>query len=375
MLKRLVILLCALIVAQNQASVFARGCGGGGGFGRGSFGGFGNRGFGSLDRDLGDRSFGGGGMDSAYARGFDNPAIGRDVDRNFGRPGFDTGIRDYSGVDRGFADRPIDSAYAGRGAGFDRISALGNSAFAGHHLRNYPDNWINNHGNLVRNNFYGHPFWGRDWWNNHPWGWYYPGWGWGGAAVWYPADWAALAAMLGMDAALVPAEYDYGNNVTYNNNEVYYGDQPYASADQYYQQAQTLATSYIPTSKPTAGEKWKALGVFSLVQGQQTDSTTVIQLAIDGKGDVAGNYFDMLSDQGQQLHGKLNKKTQRVAWTVGNNKNVVYDTAMGNLLSNQAPILVHFGKERTEQFLLVRLNKPDGEPTPTPASSSQTPKG
>ena len=38
-----------------------------------------------------------------------------------------------------------------------------------------------------------------------------------------------------------PIPYDYGTNITYQNNQVYYGNQPTASADDYYQQAATLA--------------------------------------------------------------------------------------------------------------------------------------
>ncbi|MBZ0186581.1 MAG: hypothetical protein K8F91_10065 [Candidatus Obscuribacterales bacterium] len=95
------------------------------------------------------------------------------------------------------------------------------------------------------------------------------------------------------------------------------------------------------------------------MQGDQTNSTMLFQIAIDPKGDIAGNYYDMLTEQNEQIKGKLDKKTQRVAWTVGNNKKIVYDTGLGNLMKEQAPILVHFNKDRTEQWILVRIKNDD----------------
>ena len=49
-----------------------------------------------------------------------------------------------------------------------------------------------------------------------------------------------------------PIYYDYGNNVSYQGDQVYYGDQPVATADQYYQQASTLAQSQ-PAPDPNGG--------------------------------------------------------------------------------------------------------------------------
>jgi len=35
----------------------------------------------------------------------------------------------------------------------------------------------------------------------------------------------------------------------------------------------------------------------------------------------------------------------------------VIETGVYNLTKDEAPALIHFGKDRTEQWLLVRLNK------------------
>jgi hypothetical protein len=54
----------------------------------------------------------------------------------------------------------------------------------------------------------------------------------------------------------------------------------------------------------------------------------------------------------------VDRKTQRAAWTVGDKKETVYETGMGNLSEPETSILVHFGKDRTQQWTLVRLEPP-----------------
>ena len=46
-----------------------------------------------------------------------------------------------------------------------------------------------------------------------------------------PATWPAVGASVGWGADVQPIAYDYGNNVTYQGDQVYYGDQPVATAD------------------------------------------------------------------------------------------------------------------------------------------------
>ncbi len=114
-----------------------------------------------------------------------------------------------------------------------------------------------------------------------------------------------------------PVAYDYGTNITYQGDQVYYGNQPVATADQYYQQAATLAQS-APPADPQA-TNWMPLGVFALVKDAQDTPHYVMQLAIDKSGALAGNYCDLASDTVHPIHGAVDRDNQRVAWTVGNN--------------------------------------------------------
>jgi uncharacterized protein (TIGR03000 family) len=78
----------------------------------------------------------------------------------------------------------------------------------------------------------------------------------------------------------------------------------------------------------------------------------------------------VLTDTNYEVHGSVDSKTQRAAWTVGKNKTTVYDTGLYNLTKEQAPVLIHFGKERTEEWLLVRINEKDEQ---APASGAEPP--
>lgn len=259
--------------------------------------------------------------------------------------GLGSGVKTYGSVS---------GKAASSGFGFDHgvnANAFGVNANA---FSRYSPAQLADRGGYVRDNFNRYDnFWGRDWWNRYPGAWWPGGWGWGDA--WGLADWGGFGGYIGYDDSSEPDYYDYGGSITYNNNNVYYNTTPVATVTDYYTQAQTLAAS---GNNSTKGQQWKPLGVYALVQGSQSDTNAMFQLAMDKNGDVGGNYHSVLTGQTLPVKGKLDKKNQRVAWTVGTNKDVVYDTGLGNLFSNQAPILVHLSKTKTEQWLLVRLQRP-----------------
>jgi hypothetical protein len=95
------------------------------------------------------------------------------------------------------------------------------------------------------------------------------------------------------------------------------------------------------------------------VQGEETDANNVFQLAIDKNGVIRGNYYNALSDTTTPVYGSVDKKTQRAAWLVGDHKDTVYETGIGNLGEKETTLLVHFGKERTQQWIFIQLEKPE----------------
>ena len=166
--------------------------------------------------------------------------------------------------------------------------------------------------------------------------------------------------LVGLDAA--PAYYDYGDNVTYQSDYVYYGSQPVSTAQQYYQGAVTLAdsntaTQSVSSASQSGSTQWLPLGVFGLMADGQKSPEMVFQLAVDKAGAIAGNYYDEIADTTAPVSGAVDKKNQRVAWHVGSNKNLVIETGLYNLTLDQSTALVHYGPDRCQQYVLVRVKK------------------
>ena len=211
-------------------------------------------------------------------------------------------------------------------------------------------NLVNN-GNAVRDNFGHYNCFRPNWWNQYPNYWRAAGWT-TAAAVWATTSWALLSNYCSYPAQ--PVYYDYGSSVVYEGDQVYVNGDPVATQDQYAQQAQTIADTGRTAQAPQQDE-WKSLGVFGMVQGNETNANTLFQLAVNKAGVMRGNYYDALSDTTMPVYGQVDPKTQRAAWTVGDKKNVVYEAGIANLTQDQTTMLVHFGKDRTQQWNLVRM--------------------
>jgi hypothetical protein len=207
-------------------------------------------------------------------------------------------------------------------------------------------------GASVRGNFVHWNTFNRGWYGVHPGAWHAARWT--AATVWAGTTWAALSSACGYPAQ--PIVYDYGSTIVYQGDQVYINGDPVATVDQYADQAAQIAAEGAEANAP-ADQEWMPLGVFGMVQGEEKDANKIFQLAIDGNGIIRGNYYDALSDTTIPVHGGVEKKTQRAAWYIGDRKDTVYETGIANLMEPECAMLVHFGKDRTQQWLLVRLEQ------------------
>ena len=66
-----------------------------------------------------------------------------------------------------------------------------------------------------------------------------------------------------------------------------------------------------------------------------------------------------MTNKTQVVQGSVDKTTQRVAFTVGSNTKNIVETGLYNLTKDEAPALIHFGQDRTEQWQLTRLSQDD----------------
>jgi hypothetical protein len=220
-------------------------------------------------------------------------------------------------------------------------------------------------------NAYGPYGWYGGWGFGYPWSWYVPGWS--AATFWTFTGLSALTDFLGMgylsDNSEPPASC---NIVNYNGDNVYINGQPYASAQDYYNQAENLALAGklppVQVQEDGTGigtnqsQEWKPLGVFALARPGQQDSDMILQMAINKDGILHGNYFNQLTNESLEIQGSLDRKTQRISWTIGSNPKTVFDAGLGDLINDQSTVLVHYGPDSTARMSLIRLQQPQASP-------------
>jgi hypothetical protein len=211
-----------------------------------------------------------------------------------------------------------------------------------------------NQGNLCRNNFHHHHCFHGNWWGRYPGAWRAAAWT-TAAAVWGAAAWGSCATFCGYPAE--PTYYDYGSNVVYEGDAVYVNGDSVGTQEQYAEQAITLADTG-KQAEASKDEEWLSLGVFAMIQGEEADSNDLFQLAVNKAGTIRGNFHSVLSDTTMPVYGSVDKKTQRAAWTVGDRKEPIYEVGFANLTRSETTMLVHFGKDRTQQWTLIRIDQP-----------------
>ncbi|TWT29899.1 hypothetical protein [Blastopirellula retiformator] len=230
-------------------------------------------------------------------------------------------------------------------------------------------NSIRDHWSNYDNRHFGNRPFGNDWWgnphyrNNPSWRWQ-AGWNrYPGNWCWRPAAWASFGTWFVWNWSQ-PVVYDYGTNVVYRDNYVYVNDQQTVTYEQYYQQADTIAAS-IPAEADPAEIEWMPLGVFAIAEENAVDTGMLIQLAVSKDGIIAGTFYNDATDDGRPLQGMVDKDSQRAAWKFADGKNpdIVMETAIYNLTQDESTALVHFGEDRTESWLMVRLPEPESDAT------------
>ena len=250
------------------------------------------------------------------------------------------------------ADRLVESAYGPAWAratrGLRRPTGLGSrSVPIMHRLRRWPT------GSRLPRRAVGYPAYSSAMLASHP-------------NAWVPTDvvtaslykhpgYSNLAVGLGLAAQPVP--YDYGGNVVVQPHAVYVNGDTAGTPQEYASQASQLAGTG-QSAQPAPDTKWLPLGVFAVVEGNQTSSDDIFQLAVDRQGIIRGNYHNLRSDQVETISGAVDKSTQCVAWTIGSDQYPVYEAGIANLTQDETPILVHTGEGQTRQMSLIRLPPP-----------------
>jgi hypothetical protein len=193
------------------------------------------------------------------------------------------------------------------------------------------------------------------WYNDHPNAWKYSH---PHADAYAAASWGSVTGWVaGVSTTAYP--YDYGTTVVYENDAVYYNGELAGTSEQYYTQAQQLAsaggTAQQVSQQAADTEQWMTLGAYALLAPGQTEPVTYIQLAVSKQGQLRGTYYDVLSNQEQPVAGSVSTTSQRAAFRVADNESVTLETGLANLTSEQSTLLVHLGEDRRQSWTMVRL--------------------
>jgi hypothetical protein len=217
---------------------------------------------------------------------------------------------------------------------------------------------LQNQGAYVRRNFSNYNAFSPGWYGRYPGAWAAAGWAAG--AAWRVPAWGACASYVGYPDDTAATTYNYGDDVTYQDGNVYYGDEVAATEADYAQQASQIADTG-RQAQPPDSEQWQPLGVFAMVKGDAQTSNDIFQLAISKEGVVRGNYYNAVSDSTTPVYGSLDKKSQRIAWAIGDKKEPTYETGLYNLTQPESTMLVHFSKDHTEQYNLFQVPQQNDE--------------
>jgi hypothetical protein len=87
---------------------------------------------------------------------------------------------------------------------------------------------------------------------------------------------------------------------------------------------------------------------------------------VSKQGVINGTFQNTATSVVQAVEGMVDKQTQRAAWTAVGKSRPLMETGIVNLTKNTASALVHFPDGTTQQWLLVRMEKPETTPKTTP---------
>jgi hypothetical protein len=209
-------------------------------------------------------------------------------------------------------------------------------------------------GGAVRTNFGYYNAFRPGWYAQYPGAWFAAGWT--AARIWSVPAWGTVSTYCGYSEE--PVYWDYGENVVYNGDNISISGTEVPAAD-FAQQATDLAQTGKDAMVEAKGDDFQPLGVFAMISDGETKSTNIFQLAVNKDGILRGNYYNATTDTTETVYGSVNKDTQRAAWTVADRKTPVYECGIANMTKAETTMLVHYSKEKSQQFTLVRIEQPE----------------
>ncbi|MBL8824819.1 MAG: hypothetical protein JNJ77_19690 [Planctomycetia bacterium] len=336
----------------------------GSGFETGYGGGFGTGYGGTMHTGYGARpgyGYGGAGFQAGTGRvlgPYSQAGTGRALGP-YSQAGTGRALGPYSQAGTGVALNPWTQAGTGRALGPYSQAGTGRAAYPGtpgtgaigtYHRTNGE---ISGQASAARVRFNNYNCFRPDWYARYPRAWFPVAWP--VMAAWNYTPWTEIASFTSYPDT--QTFYDYGTSVVYQDNQVYMNGDSLGTQEEYAHNASLIAEAG-RKANVTREEEWKSLGVFSMLASDEVDPHTIIQLAINKQGVLRGTSLNTITNEAQTVYGSVGTKTERAAWTVGDEKLPVYEAGIANLTLNETTMLVHFSKGNTKQYTLARMEAP-----------------
>jgi hypothetical protein len=153
--------------------------------------------------------------------------------------------------------------------------------------------------------------------------------------------------------------YDYGTTAVYEGDTVYVNGDSTGTPAEYATQATAIAEAG-QAAGAVKEEDFLTLGVFGMILGDETTPVHIFQIKLNKQGILGGEYYDASTEQSTKISGSVDKKTQRAAWTIGDDKLPVYEVGVANLTKTETTMMVHNGTDGSQQYALVRIEQQAG---------------
>jgi hypothetical protein len=120
---------------------------------------------------------------------------------------------------------------------------------------------------------------------------------------------------------------------------------------------QTVVVNGQPTVAVDPGNPgdWMTLGSYSLMTGSGDPGTRILQLSIDREGNIRGSYYDMITNNTNNVIGVADKNTQQVRWTLDSNRQLTFVATLDQLTQPQGVVNVKLPGGELQQWQLVRM--------------------
>ena len=192
----------------------------------------------------------------------------------------------------------------------------------------------------------------------------------GGYGGWWGATtYGAAASWMGMSALGAGGGYAYPGNTVYTGDNGTTGQ----LADTATPQADAAVANISPLAgattlaqqgaiEPAKDATFLPLGVYTMAPENHPAASVMMQLAVTKDGVLRGTYYDLVSDSEKTIQGSVDKQTQRVAWTVGNDGQVVFETKLADLTGTTGPVALHYQNGQFGRWTMARMQEaPEGE--------------